>query len=802
MPRCRPTCPTCMIWFMSGVPSNLCAVTVRTRDVPGLRRFYRGLGWPEVPSGDDGRAEFLLGGVLLVLRSVNELAAEVASDAQRASGWTGITLTCPVDSSEQVDAVFAAAMAAGATAVEAPADRPAGSRSACIADPEGNRWEIAWTPPTEWRAMGVEVPLAPRTPDEPHQAHAGAGGRPQEPAAFDAPSRDLPAVDPPLPPAAVHRAIAERLHLSGAPDETVALHLVAAGGSGPDWAAETLRCAALTALGEGRQERAVSFLRRALAEPLSPNRRGSVLTELGSLEVKLGPAERAAGVRHLAASVRLDQQSDVGVFKAANALGAALVARGQTSTAMEVMEDLAERFTGERELSRAVQGAAALIASHDGRSWLDTVDRLRRPTNGGSQRPAPLSRALLAEFNSTSGRSTAVEAAAIAREVTAQPQDLYSRTYVLASAATLAQWADDLELADRLVADGMTGHRGPSADPGYQSLLSVRAESLAMRGSYQELLAACHSWGILAGSFPCPTSSGWDNTHLVAQAIIALTETGRIAEARRLADSVPAGGSRESWEWNEFLYARGLLSFVEGAPAAALDDLLECGRRQTERQVISPIVTPWRSAAADCQLLLGRPSAAIALADEELETARRWGTPRCIGRAMRALGTATGGRTGLAAVEQAVDLLRTTDTTPELISALISYGVMLTGAGHRTAARRALREAVRHAERIDASRSRSAASEMLAAAGARRSTARQAGAHALTSSERRICELASQGHSNAEIAALLHLALRTVETHLTSSFRKLGVQRRTQLAKQLAAGPPAEAGAGVRGRAT
>ncbi|MFI9424732.1 response regulator transcription factor [Streptomyces achromogenes] len=85
---------------------------------------------------------------------------------------------------------------------------------------------------------------------------------------------------------------------------------------------------------------------------------------------------------------------------------------------------------------------------------------------------------------------------------------------------------------------------------------------------------------------------------------------------------------------------------------------------------------------------------------------------------------------------------------------------------------------------------------------ARRSTARQAGAHALTSSERRICELASQGHSNAEIAALLHLALRTVETHLTSSFRKLGVQRRTQLAKQLAAGPPAEAGAGGRGRAT
>ena len=91
---------------------------------------------------------------------------------------------------------------------------------------------------------------------------------------------------------------------------------------------------------------------------------------------------------------------------------------------------------------------------------------------------------------------------------------------------------------------------------------------------------------------------------------------------------------------------------------------------------------------------------------------------------------------------------------------------------------------------------------MLAAVGSRRSTACRAGARALTSSERRICELASQGHSNAEIATLLHLALRTVETHLTSSFRKLGVQRRTQLARQLATRPPAEAGAGARGSAT
>ncbi|MFY4717911.1 LuxR C-terminal-related transcriptional regulator [Streptomyces sp. LaBMicrA B280] len=707
-------------------------VTLGARDVPGLRRFYRALGWAELPGGDDGRAGFLLAGVLLVLRP--------RTGADGAAG--GAMLTCTVTGPRQVDSACVAAVAAGATVLAEPADHPEGGRSACVADPEGNRWEIAWAPLARWRTEGVKTPSAdpaapePKGPKEPKE--------PQEP----------------------HRASAELLHHHGASDEVVAAHLVAAGGHGPGWAVETLLCAARTARREGRPEQAVDFLRRALAEPLPPARRGGVLTELGSLEVTLGPADRALGVRHLAESVRLEQ-SDVSVFKAANALGTALAARGQTSVALEVMEELAERFTGHPELAWAVQVAAALIASHDGHSWLETVDRLRRLAATTPARPAPAVRVLLAEFDSTSGRLSAAEAAAVAREVTVEPLDPFSRTYVLASAATLAQWADELELADRLVAEGLTGHRGPLVDPGYQSLLSVHAESLVMRGRYRELLEACHGWGVLVGPPARPAPSGVGNAHLVAQAVIALTETGRAAEARRLADSVVVDGSHGSWEWNEFLYARGLLSLAEGDPAGALDDLSECGRGQSARQVTSPVVTPWRSAAADCQLLLGRPAAAVALA----------------------LGTATGGRAGLATVAQAVALLRATGTDPELIAALAAHGRMLIAAGHLTAARGALREAARGAERIGAGRWCAVVAGLLAAAGARRATASQTGAHALTGSERRICALAAQGHSNPEIAALLHLALRTVETHLTNSFRKLGVRRRTELAGRLAAEP-------------
>lgn len=129
---------------MTNLPSRLSVVTLGARDLPKLRQFYRGLGWPEVPPSGDSWAGFLLGGVLLALYPLDELSAEAAPDRSVPAGWSGITLACNVDSAEQVDIAFAAAVVAGATPVAEPVDRVWGGRSAYIADPEGNRWEIAW----------------------------------------------------------------------------------------------------------------------------------------------------------------------------------------------------------------------------------------------------------------------------------------------------------------------------------------------------------------------------------------------------------------------------------------------------------------------------------------------------------------------------------------------------------------------------------------------------------------------------------------------------------------------------------
>jgi len=77
----------------------------------------------------------------------------------------------------------------------------------------------------------------------------------------------------------------------------------------------------------------------------------------------------------------------------------------------------------------------------------------------------------------------------------------------------------------------------------------------------------------------------------------------------------------------------------------------------------------------------------------------------------------------------------------------------------------------------------------------RRQTAakRLTGPDALTTAEQRVATLAAQGRSNREIAELLHVSQRTVETHLTHAFQNLHIVNRTQLAADRPSGGRSDA---------
>jgi DNA-binding CsgD family transcriptional regulator len=55
----------------------------------------------------------------------------------------------------------------------------------------------------------------------------------------------------------------------------------------------------------------------------------------------------------------------------------------------------------------------------------------------------------------------------------------------------------------------------------------------------------------------------------------------------------------------------------------------------------------------------------------------------------------------------------------------------------------------------------------------------------LTPAERRVAALVAKGRTNAEVAASLFLAERTVASHLTRVYSKLGVRSRTELSRKL-----------------
>jgi DNA-binding CsgD family transcriptional regulator len=55
----------------------------------------------------------------------------------------------------------------------------------------------------------------------------------------------------------------------------------------------------------------------------------------------------------------------------------------------------------------------------------------------------------------------------------------------------------------------------------------------------------------------------------------------------------------------------------------------------------------------------------------------------------------------------------------------------------------------------------------------------------LSDAERRVAELAAQGHANREVGRQLHITVSTVEQHLTRVYRKLNVRSRSDLAAAL-----------------
>jgi DNA-binding CsgD family transcriptional regulator len=202
----------------------------------------------------------------------------------------------------------------------------------------------------------------------------------------------------------------------------------------------------------------------------------------------------------------------------------------------------------------------------------------------------------------------------------------------------------------------------------------------------------------------------------------------------------------------------------------------------------NPADFPWRRYAVEGLLQLGRVEEAIALEEEELVIAKRWGALSTIAACTRTLGNAKGGEEGEALLREAVGIAAESGASIQYARCMVDLGAALRRANKRAEARERLREGAELAYRAGTAALVERANAELAATGARPRKEAVGGVYALTASERRVADLAAQDRSNKEIAQALFVTVKTVEVHLSSVYRKLEITSRAQLPAALAVG--------------
>ena len=125
-------------------PQRVTLITLGVADLAIAKDFYARLGWQE-HGAQEGVAFYQLCGSVLALFGRGDLA-EDQGRPESALGTGAMTLAQNFSTEAEVDAAFADAIAAGATAIKPPRKVFWGGYSGYWADPDGHVWEVAMNP--------------------------------------------------------------------------------------------------------------------------------------------------------------------------------------------------------------------------------------------------------------------------------------------------------------------------------------------------------------------------------------------------------------------------------------------------------------------------------------------------------------------------------------------------------------------------------------------------------------------------------------------------------------------------------
>ncbi len=582
----------------------------------------------------------------------------------------------------------------------------------------------------------------------------------------------------------MHRKAAELLMDDGVAPEQVAAQLLMTRPYGDERAAAVLRHAAAVAQARGDSGVAVRLLERALAENPSRTARAQILVDLAEADIRTGSS--GAGARLEEALALLDDPTQ----------------QAQTLRIHAAVLHHAGNFDG---AARECQRGLALLAPDD-----PLAGHLRAGYLGAGLLSPPLlaeARATLQHLLDDDPDLTvkhvpalwaqlAIHAAAHS-ETDGRVQTLAERAFAddplvdgdsmgmsLGYAAQALIWVDALETATERCDAAADAARQQGA---FMALAIARINQATVayhRGRLDDAVRfADQALEVLRLGW---TDSTWSTPVLA----LAHIERGDLVAARAAVTLGERASSARS-DHAMLLEARARLALAEGDPAAALADARAAGELiEGEYQVHCSRLFRWRVIAAVAAHQLGLGADAQAVVEVALDEARQQATPRQLGETLTVAGLVAGGPDGLALHEEAVSVLELSASRLQLAHSLAELGAAQRRQGRRAAAGEPLARALEVADECGAAPLVARIRHELGLLGARPRRAARTGPGSLTAGERAVADLAAAGLSNVQVAQRLFIARKTVESHLASTYRKLGIKGRGDLAAALNGQPP------------
>ncbi|MFI9388719.1 AAA family ATPase [Kutzneria sp. NPDC052558] len=569
----------------------------------------------------------------------------------------------------------------------------------------------------------------------------------------------------------------------GEPAEAVAGHLLLTPVDEP-WMQSVLWDAAASAGRRGSAEAAMNYLQRALDSKWpDADTRTRMQIDLAGLMAQIDPAGALATLREVLGRITDPRARTPLAALFARAAQPVYSSHEAVDLLVEVIDQLdavigPEPGPADQEL-RTLAESALLMAATDECSTLPLATARARamadpPGHSGSEMLALSLMAMLSAFEGGSVETVLRRARRVM-----DARDIPVDGMTLLGASLAFELAGDVDSALAGLERTLTETRRRAEPVMHVMALGFRAVMQRRRGELAEAAADAQTAADVAGQ---ELPGLLLTLPLIAQAGV-FADVGEPERAAELLGLVVRPRYEEfGWEWYNYALVQAKVLRQLGDLPGTLEMLRRCERSMAEAGITNPMYVLWWPEAVDVLVELGRRDEAAALAARMSEDVKRWPIPKAAGLVALVTGlVAEDPKDAVAPLTAAVERLEDCGAIPDRIRAGHRLGQALLRAGDVKQARQVLRAAMdvanRSGERVEVA----AIGRLVVQAGGRVRNPSDSPVDALTGSERRVTAMAADGLSNRAIAETLFVSLRTVEVHLTSSYRKLGVSGRAEL---------------------